>query len=135
MEPLSPAERRALKARAHALHPLVSLGGKGLTDAVVAEVERALSAHELIKVRAPEMDRDERETLLAALCEHCAAHPVQHIGKVLVLYREKPVPEEKPAPPKSPRPARRDARRKPPTSARIPHRRRKPGPIRKPRRG
>ena len=60
MTPLSPTERRALKARAHALKPLVQVGGKGLTDAVVAEVERALAAHELIKVRAPDMDRDGR---------------------------------------------------------------------------
>ena len=95
MNPLSPSERQALKARAHALNPVVHLGGKGVTDAVLAEVERALAAHELIKVRAPAMDRDERDALLARLVADCSAHPVQHIGKVLVLYREKP-----PEPPK-----------------------------------
>ena len=95
MEPLSPSERQALKARAHALNPVVHLGGKGVTDAVLAEVERALAAHELIKVRAAAMDRDEREALLGELVARCSAHPVQHIGKVLVLYREKP-----PEPPK-----------------------------------
>jgi RNA-binding protein len=138
MDPLSPAERRALKARAHALHPLVSLGGKGLTDAVLVEVERALAAHELIKVRAPGMDRDERETVLAALCEHCAAHPVQHIGKVLVLYREKPVelPDEKPASSRPPRAKHRVSRGTERPKFAPPRRRaKKASPIRRPRRG
>jgi len=120
MTPLSPTERRALKARAHALKPLVQLGGKGLTDAVVAEIERALAAHELIKVRAPEMDREARDTAMAALCGRCSAHPVQHIGKVLVLYRMKPK-EEKPAarPPRAPvRGARGGKRADPPKAGR-----------------
>jgi len=87
---LSPIERKQLKARAHALDPLVHIGGKGLTDAVIAEIDRALAAHELIKVRAGAMDRDEREAAFAAICGRLGAQPVQHIGKVFVLYREKP---------------------------------------------
>jgi len=87
---LSPIERKKLKARAHALNPLVHVGGKGLTEAVIAEIGRALDAHELIKVRVGTMERDEREAALAAICSKLEAHPVQHIGKVLVIYRPKP---------------------------------------------
>ncbi|TAN50170.1 MAG: ribosome assembly RNA-binding protein YhbY [Betaproteobacteria bacterium] len=91
---LSPAERKALKARAHRLAPAVWIGGDGLTDAVMAEVERALAAQELIKVRAAGLAREARELALAQICERCAAQPVQHIGKVLVLYRKKPEPKK-----------------------------------------
>ena len=90
---MTPAERKALKARAHNLHPILQLGGKGLTDAVVAEIERALARHELIKVRAAPLNRDEREVALASICERTNALPVQHIGKILVFYRERPPPE------------------------------------------
>ncbi|MDH4191807.1 MAG: YhbY family RNA-binding protein [Betaproteobacteria bacterium] len=96
-EVLSPAERKVLKARAHRLEPVVLIGDKGLSDALIAEVERALAAHELIKLRAPGLERDEREAALAELCTRCGAQPVQHIGKVLVLYRKAP-PEGKSAP-------------------------------------
>ena len=87
---MSPAERKALKARAHALDPIIHLGGKGLTEAVIAEIGRALDAHELIKVRAGGMERDAREAALAEICGKLGAQPVQHIGKVLVVYRKKP---------------------------------------------
>lgn len=90
MDGLSPIERKKLKARAHALDPIIHLGGKGLTDAVIAEIGRALDAHELIKVRAGGMERDEREAAFAEISGRLAAHPVQHIGKVFVLFREKP---------------------------------------------
>lgn len=83
------AQRKQLKARAHRLEPVVQIGGKGVTPAVVAEVGRALAAHELIKVRAGAMDRHEREAALAEICRQCGAAPVQHVGKVLVLYRPK----------------------------------------------
>jgi putative YhbY family RNA-binding protein len=90
MAGLSPIERKKLKARAHSLSPIIHLGGKGLTEAVIAEIGRALDAHELIKVRAGSMERDAREAALAEICSKLDAQPVQHIGKVLVLYREKP---------------------------------------------
>ena len=89
MAELSPIERKQLKARAHALNPILHLGGKGLTEAVIAEIGRALAAHELIKVRAGGMERDEREAALAEICAKLEAQPVQHIGKVLVVYRER----------------------------------------------
>ena len=87
---MTPAERKALKARAHSLDPIVHLGGKGLMQAVIAELDRALAAHELIKVRAGSLERAEREAALAEICARLDAQPVQHIGKVLVLYRRKP---------------------------------------------
>jgi len=85
----TPAERKALKARAHKLEPVVTIGSKGLTQEVIGEIDRALAAHELIKVRAPGLERDAREVALAAICEQTRAEPVQHIGKVLVLFRRK----------------------------------------------
>ena len=84
---LTPSERRALKARAHKLEPVVIIGTKGLTDEVVKEVDRALDAHELIKVRE-NLERDAREQAMRELCERTAAEGVQHIGKVLVLFRK-----------------------------------------------
>ena len=93
MTRLSPIERKKLKARAHALDPIIHLGGKGLTEAVIAEVDRALTAHELIKVRAASLERDAREAALAEMCARLDAQPVQHIGKVFVLYRERPESE------------------------------------------
>ncbi len=100
MDDLSAAEKKALKARAHNLNPILQLGEKGLTDAVIAEIDRALAAHELIKVRAATLNRDEREVALASICERTSSHPVQHIGKMLVVYRKKPPAET----PKAPRP-------------------------------
>jgi len=103
MDDLSAAEKKALKARAHNLNPILQLGEKGLTDAVVAEIDRALAAHELIKVRAAPLNRDEREVALASICERTNAHPVQHIGKMLIVYRQKP-PAEAPKTPRTRRP-------------------------------
>jgi putative YhbY family RNA-binding protein len=87
---LTPAERKLLKAQAHSLEPVVIVGNKGLTDEVVNEVDRALVAHELIKVRAPGLDRHEREAAFKTLCERTGAAAVQSIGKLFVLYRKKP---------------------------------------------
>lgn len=91
---LTPRERARLKARAHALEPLVQVGHAGLSDAVLAEVDRALTAHELIKVRMAVTDRDEREALGEELCSRADAAAVQRVGKVIVLWR--PRPEEVP---------------------------------------
>jgi RNA-binding protein len=88
MSGLSPTRRRELKARAHALTPLVLIGGKGLSSSVLAEIDRGLKAHELIKVRVPGADRPGREAILEEICGRTGAQPVQHIGKILVLFRE-----------------------------------------------
>ena len=100
MTPLSPARRSELRAQAHRLNPVVLIGDKGLTEEVLAEVDRALKAHELIKVRAATDDRDARNAWMESICEKLAAHPVQQIGKILVVYRENPdkQPEKKAAP-------------------------------------
>jgi len=89
MSKLSPAERQKLKGKAHKLDPVVIVGGDGLSEAVIAEIDRSLKTHELIKVRV-NADRDERETMLEEICAKTGAQPVQHIGKVLILFRENP---------------------------------------------
>lgn len=89
---LSSAERRQRRGEAHHLDPVAMIGGGGLTDAVVREVDGALSAHGLIKVRVHNDDRAEREAMLGLLCSKLGAAPVQHLGKLLVLWR--PVPEK-----------------------------------------
>lgn len=89
---LTPRERQALKAQAHALKPVVLLGAAGLSAAALKEIDRALTAHELIKVRVPGDDRDEREALFAEVAETLSAARVQAIGKLLLFYR--PAPDE-----------------------------------------
>jgi RNA-binding protein len=112
---LTPAKRQALRGRAHRLDPVVMVGVEGLTAAVLAEVERALAAHELIKIRVMSGDGDTRERLLGEICAATGAAPVQHIGKVLVVYRERPAaepPVAAPRPPQRPRPVSRGAPRR-----------------------
>ena len=87
---LSPARRRALRAAAHPLKPVVSIIQKGLTPSVLAEIDRCLKAHELIKLRLYGMERDAREALFAEICSALACAEVQHIGNLLVLWREHP---------------------------------------------
>ena len=88
---LTSKERAHLKSRAHALEPVVHLGGSGVTDAVVAEVDRALSAHELIKVKIGTDDRDQRVALGDDLCARTGAAAVHRVGKVLILWRPRPL--------------------------------------------
>ena len=92
---LTPIQRRALRAAAHHLHPVVSVAGNGLSEAVLKEIGRALKAHELIKVKLYGIERDERNGVLAEVCAALDCAPVQHIGNILVLWKENP---EKDAP-------------------------------------
>jgi putative YhbY family RNA-binding protein len=87
---LTPAERKLHKAEAHHLHPVVQIGAEGLTPAVMKEADNALKAHGLIKVRVFSEDRQARGELLDRMADELNAAPVQHIGKLLVLWR--PVP-------------------------------------------
>ena len=87
---LSAAQRKALRAKAHDLDPLVRIGDAGLSDAVVRETDIALTAHGLIKVRVFGDDREAREAIGATLCERLGCALVQSIGKLLVLWREQP---------------------------------------------
>ncbi|MBW8845818.1 MAG: YhbY family RNA-binding protein [Burkholderiales bacterium] len=89
---LTPAQRKDKRADAHHLDPVVMIGGDGLTPAVVKETDAALKAHGLIKVRVLGDDRTAREAMFAQLCDELSAAPIQHIGKLLVLWR--PIPEK-----------------------------------------
>jgi RNA-binding protein len=89
---LTPHERKAHRADAHHLDPVVMIGNDGLTAAVRREADLALNAHGLIKVRVFSDERATREQLFGELCEQLGAAPVQHIGKLLVLWR--PMPEK-----------------------------------------
>jgi putative YhbY family RNA-binding protein len=91
---LTPAERKQKRAEAHHLDPVVMVGAAGLTAAVRQEVETALRAHGLVKVRVGIEARSAREELLTELADALGAAPVQHIGKLLVLWRP-PAPREK----------------------------------------
>ena len=91
---LTPAQRKEHRAAAHHLDPVVMIGGEGLTAAVRKEIEGALDAHGLIKVRVFSDDRSAREAMLASLADELSAAPIQHIGKLLVLWRAVP-PKEK----------------------------------------
>lgn len=89
---LTPAQRKEHRAAAHHLDPVVLIGSEGLTPAVLKEADSALKAHGLIKVRVFSDQRDEREALLQRLADELDAAPIQHIGKLLVLWR--PIPEK-----------------------------------------
>lgn len=91
---LTPAERKEHRSSAHHLNPVVMIGGEGLTPAVSKEIDQALNAHGLIKVRVFSDDRAAREAMLQSLAEALGAAPIQHIGKLLVLWRPMP-PKEK----------------------------------------
>lgn len=86
---LTPAERSALRSEAHALNPVVIVGDAGLTPAVLKEIDASLDAHGLIKVRVAGDDREARIEMYETICEKLDAAPIQHIGKLLVLYRPK----------------------------------------------
>ncbi len=93
---LTPSERKTLKARAHALDPVVLVGDAGLTAAVLAEIDRSLAAHELIKVRVAGDDRDARLAMRDRVVDELSAAAVQTIGKLLVFYRRKPIADDEP---------------------------------------
>ena len=91
---LTPAQRKEHRSEAHHLDPVVMIGGDGLTAAVEKEIDHALKAHGLIKVRVFSDDRVAREAMLATLADNLHAAAIQHIGKLLVLWRPIP-PKEK----------------------------------------
>ncbi len=86
---LTPAERSALRAEAHGLKPVVMIGESGLTPSVSKEISASLDSHGLIKVRVHGDDREMRVEIYETICAELGAAPVQHIGKLLVLYRPK----------------------------------------------
>jgi len=113
MKTLTPAERRALKARAHHLQPVVMIGDAGLTPEVLREIDINLKSHELIKIRVLGDDRSARSGMVDAICGPLAASPVQHIGKILVIFRPRPDDPQVPVPSGSTRkPARAHGRKR-----------------------
>ncbi len=106
---LTPAERKEKRGEAHHLDPVVLIGAEGLTAAVLKEADAALKAHGLIKVRMFSDSREDREAALGQLADQLGAAPVQHIGKLLVLWRPLP-PKEK---------AERDERQPGPRTVKI----------------
>jgi RNA-binding protein len=87
MKALIPAQRQYLKGLAHSRQPVVMIGSHGLTPAVMKEIELALNAHELIKIKAASNEPDTRRAWLEEICAATGAAQVQQIGKVLVIYR------------------------------------------------
>lgn len=106
MHHLTPAERRALRALAHHLQPVVMIGEAGLTPAMIREIDVCLKSHELIKVRVLGDDRERRVSLIGEICASLDARPVQHIGKILVIFRPRPEQDES----SRPRPKRKERR-------------------------
>ena len=86
---LTAAERSTLRAEAHALNPIVIVGEAGLTEPVLKEIDHGLDAHGLIKVRVFGDDREARLGMYETICDRLGAAPVQHIGKLLVVFRPK----------------------------------------------
>ena len=86
---LPPAQRKEHRAEAHHLDPVVMVGNDGLTANVKKEIDAALSAHGLIKVRVFSDDRVAGEAMFQSLADELSAAPIQHIGKLLVLWRPK----------------------------------------------
>ena len=101
---LTPAQRKVHRADAHHLDPIVMIGSDGLTPAVKKEADAALKAHGLIKIRVFSDDRLARDTMLATLADELDAAPIQHIGKLLVLWRPKPAKERTPGEERMPGP-------------------------------
>jgi RNA-binding protein len=93
---LTARQRAHLKGRAHALEPVVFIGQAGLSETVVAEVERALTAHGLVKVKLAGAGREDREALTKDICERTGAAAVQNVGRMLVIWR--PRPDDEPLP-------------------------------------
>jgi RNA-binding protein len=104
-------ERSALRAAAHPLRPVVLIGDRGLSDSVLKEIDRSLTAHQLIKIRAGGEDREARDIMLEAICDALSCAPVHHLGKTLIIYRPEPGAQAAPAK-AAPEPATR-AQRKP----------------------
>lgn len=89
---LTVAQRLELKARAHTLSPIVIIGNAGLTPAVLDEIERSLKSHDLLKIRVMNDDREVRNAMQQEICTQLKAGAVQHIGKILVIYRPLDIP-------------------------------------------
>jgi RNA-binding protein len=118
---------RDLRARAHSLKPVVWVAEGGATAGVLREIDRALNAHELIKIRAALEGRTARDEMLASICAELGAQPVQVIGKMLVAFRPRPAaPEPEPAAPRRTRSAAQRGKAPPTPKRSVNRSKRKP---------
>ncbi len=106
---ISATERRALRARSHTLKPVVLLGQHGLTPAVIAAIDEALTAHELIKIRIRGVEREARESTIREITDGMQAEVVNVIGHILTLFRARAEPLTPAVAPRKKKPARRVA--------------------------
>jgi RNA-binding protein len=86
---LSRQLKQTLTAKAHKIKPVVIIGSNGLTENVLTEIDHALEAHELIKIRVNANDRDERAKMTNQICTHAKAHLIQAIGHIIAIYKKK----------------------------------------------
>lgn len=84
---MKPSFKQELKAKAHHLKPIIIIGGEGLTPGVQSEIDRALTDHELIKIRVNAEDREERKSITAEIVEHHHAELIGSIGHIIIIYR------------------------------------------------
>lgn len=92
---LSNSQKKHFRAIGHKLHPVVSIAGKGLSEGVMEELERALEDHELIKIKVSLGDRDDKKNLMAQICLRCNAELVQTIGHTGLIFRPAKTPDPK----------------------------------------
>jgi RNA-binding protein len=93
---LTPRQRAHLKARAHSLEPVVQVGQAGASDALISEIDRALTAHGLIKVKLAGADRAARDTLTRQICAATDAVAVQQVGRIVALWKPRPDDDQLP---------------------------------------
>ena len=93
--PLTNDTKKHYRAIGHNLKPVVIVAGNGLTDSVIAEIDRALEDHELIKIKIAVGEREDRKEVINQICSNCNADLVQEIGKVALLYRKAKKPKLK----------------------------------------
>jgi len=87
--PISSKQRKALKAKAHHLKPVIRIGQHGTSEGVVAETDLALNTHELIKVQVQQGERDDRHAAIEILCQKTESELIQYIGKIFIIYRQR----------------------------------------------
>jgi len=92
--PLNNEQKKQYKSIGHDLKPVLIVAGNGLNEGVIAELDRALADHELIKVEIRSEDREERKAAIAGLCKAGRAELVQTIGKKALIYRKTPQPNK-----------------------------------------
>jgi len=87
---LAQSQKKQFRSIGHNLHPLVTVAGNGLSETVIAEISRALSDHELIKVKFSVGDRDVKNALMADMCKQTGATMIQAVGNVALIYANNP---------------------------------------------